>query len=149
MSNPILGMMFCDPGDGAWPDLVGKEIIHATTIAVAVLPDGMRTGKPSVSIRIDLENGQHVIAETSLALLLTCADSARARYGDPRTGAAADYKLAAALDALADEDQLRDRLAELLEQTANALKGPPPANTLHDWSDLPKVAAELKARADG
>lgn len=38
---------------------------------------------------------------------------------------------------------LCDRLSELLTQTAEALKGPPPPLTMHDWSDLPAVAARL------
>ena len=38
---------------------------------------------------------------------------------------------------------LCDRLSELLTQTAEALKGPPPPLSSHDWSDLPAVAAKL------
>lgn len=44
---------------------------------------------------------------------------------------------------------LRDRMADLLTRTANALKGDPsqigPHGGMHDWSDLPEVAEE-KAR---
>lgn len=46
----------------------------------------------------------------------------------------------------ASEDEyvvLCDRLSELLTQTAEALKGPPPPLAMHDWSDLPAVAAKL------
>ncbi len=43
---------------------------------------------------------------------------------------------------------LLDRLADLLTRTANALKGEPAPLTLHDWSDLPEVAARLRASAD-
>jgi hypothetical protein len=39
---------------------------------------------------------------------------------------------------------LREKLADLLEQTANALKGQPAPLHWHDWSDLPKVATQLK-----
>jgi hypothetical protein len=35
-------------------------------------------------MRIDLDDGSVVLAETSLALFLTVADGLRARYGDPR-----------------------------------------------------------------
>ncbi len=52
--------------------------------------------------------------------------------------AAKVQQLVADLD---EETALRERLADLLTQTAAALKGPPPEGTLHDWSDLPKVAA--------
>jgi hypothetical protein len=47
-----------------------------------------------------------------------------------------------------EEAALRERLAELLTQTANALKGDPPPLTHHDWSDLPTVAAETKAKLE-
>lgn len=36
---------------------------------------------------------------------------------------------------------LTGRQARLLTLTANALKGEPPDNMWHDWSDLPAVAA--------
>ena len=46
---------------------------------------------------------------------------------------------------IAENDALRDRLSALLTGTANALKGDPGEDRLHDWSDLPKVAGELVA----
>lgn len=45
----------------------------------------------------------------------------------------------------AESDALRTRLANLLTDTANALKGDPGPLRAHDWSDLPRVAAELRA----
>ena len=43
-------------------------------------------------------------------------------------------------------------MQRLLHMTANALKGDPPENVWHDWSDLPKVAlatvAEMGKAAD-
>jgi hypothetical protein len=55
----------------------------------------------------------------------------------------------AAIEALereaADDDALRDRMRDLLTRTANALKGDPGPLKLHDWSDLPEVAARLRA----
>lgn len=44
-------------------------------------------------------------------------------------------------------DQLRERMAQLLTDTAAALKGRPPPLTMHDWSDLPAVAAAVAAEA--
>jgi len=44
-----------------------------------------------------------------------------------------------------EESKLRKRLGDLLEQTANALKGEPELLHLHDWSDLPEVAKQLEA----
>lgn len=40
-----------------------------------------------------------------------------------------------------------NKLADLLNRTANALKGEAEGK-LHSWHDLPEVAAELKVRAD-
>ena len=72
-------------GDGAWPDLAGKEVIHLTNdappIQISALPDGMASGRPSVAIRLDLPDGRTVIAETSMNLFLSAADVLRARYG--------------------------------------------------------------------
>ncbi len=72
-------------GDGCWPDLKDKEIIHVTNgLHVAGLAKGMESGKPSVAFRIDLPDGRVVVAETSLVLFLAAADVFKARYGDPR-----------------------------------------------------------------
>jgi len=49
---------------------------------------------------------------------------------------------------LDEERRLREKLASLLEQTANALKGQPKPLYWHDWSDLPKVAIQLKEDLD-
>jgi len=38
--------------------------------------------------------------------------------------------------------RLRERLAELLTGVANGLKGEPPELVMHDWSDLPELAAK-------
>lgn len=45
-------------------------------------------------------------------------------------------------------EKLCNRLSQLLTETAEALKGPPPPNVWHDWSDLPAVARLLKADRD-
>ena len=71
-------------GDGCWPDIQDNKIIRAVGLQVAALQGGMKGGAPSVAFRIDLEDGQTVIAETSLKLLLAASDLFRARYGDPR-----------------------------------------------------------------
>ena len=70
-------------GDGCWPDIQDNKIIRAVGLQVAALQGGMKGGTPSVAFRIDLEDGQTVIAETSLKLLLTASDLFRAKYGDP------------------------------------------------------------------
>lgn len=73
-------------GNGVWSDLKGKEdkIVHVTTMRISSLPDGTVFGKPSVAFRIDFPDGHTVIAETTLAMLLTVTDALKAKYGDPR-----------------------------------------------------------------
>ena len=75
-------------GDGCWPDLVKKEVIHlgclSDPIQIAALPGGMSSGKTSVSIRLDLPDGKVVIAQTTLALFLRAADTLKAHYEGPR-----------------------------------------------------------------
>lgn len=70
-----------------------------------------------------------------------------------------DQNYQSRLAAEAERDRLRDRLeeetdeydrilgrqAELLTGVANALKGQPPELVMHDWSDLPSVAAAIAA----
>lgn len=66
-------------GNGCWPDLQGKPYIHHTgTMEVALLEGGMKSGARSVAIRIDLPDGQTIVAETSLNLFGIAADAMRA-----------------------------------------------------------------------
>lgn len=70
----------------AFPDLSAhpERIVHVTTpLSITGLAGGMGSGKPSVALRIDLPDGRSVVAETSLALLLTAVRGLVARYGDP------------------------------------------------------------------
>ena len=67
-------------GDNAWPDLADKMVHHVTdSMQIARLPGGMKSGKTSVALRIDLPNGQVVVAETSLALLSNAVHAIEAR----------------------------------------------------------------------
>jgi hypothetical protein len=70
----------------SFPDLGEhpERIIHVTTpLSIAGLAGGMGSGKPSVALRIDLDDGRSVLAETSLALLVTAVRGLVARFGDP------------------------------------------------------------------
>ncbi len=71
-------------GEECWSDLNGKRILRATDLQIASLAVGTTSGHPSIAIRVDLENGETAIAETSLKLLLAAADLFKAKYGDPR-----------------------------------------------------------------
>lgn len=74
-------------GEGAFCDFGEmKEIIHlgnnSPPIRIAALKTGMRSGKTSVVIGLDIGKGRAVMAETSLRLFLSAADALRAKYGD-------------------------------------------------------------------
>lgn len=73
-------------GDEAWPDLKDKEIIHlgddAPPIRISALSGGMKSGRPSVAIRIDLPGNKSIVAETSMRLFLAAARTFEARYGE-------------------------------------------------------------------
>lgn len=49
---------------------------------------------------------------------------------------------------LSETDELRERLAGLLDGVANALKGEPAELIWHSWHDLPEVAAELMRKLE-
>lgn len=49
---------------------------------VCALPGGMQSGKPSVAIIAELDDGTQVFAETSLALLQAAARAFTAKYGE-------------------------------------------------------------------
>jgi len=59
---------------------------------------------------------------------------------------AAERDLAEARLHIDEADHLRERMDELLTKTAAALKGEPAELTMHDWSDLPAVAARMVTR---
>lgn len=67
-------------GEECWPDIAEKivngDLIHLSNgnvIEIAMLRGGTKSGKPSLSIRIDLPDGKVVIAETTLDLFVTAA----------------------------------------------------------------------------
>ena len=72
-------------GSGKWKDLLDKkQMIHlgdqAAGITVAALDHGMKSGRPSVCIRIDLLDGKVVLAETSLHLFAKAAEILKIKY---------------------------------------------------------------------
>ncbi len=86
---PVSNIKLAESGDNAWPDLLEKKIIvYNGALNIAILEGGMASGKPSVSLRFDLEDGTVLVAETSLAMFLNVANMAHARYGDAGTGIA-------------------------------------------------------------
>lgn len=73
-------------GDGQWPDLAdGKRKIHQVddgVLRVVTLKGGMNSGAPSVMVRLDLPNGETVVAHSSVRLWQQAAAAMRGRYGD-------------------------------------------------------------------
>lgn len=89
MSHPILHLHITDTSDGvpAWPDLLDRadDLLTTTEIDVTGLSNASTEHKPVVAFRFNLSDGRVIIAQTSLALLLTAADAMKAKFGDPRT----------------------------------------------------------------
>ena len=72
-------------GERAFSDLLGKEkgdIIHRKgPFTVAALARGMKSGHPSLAIRIDLPDNKVLIQETSVAAWLAVARALEGKYG--------------------------------------------------------------------
>lgn len=73
-------------GDGIWPDLTakvaaGQVLPDPIKWSVSSLPEGMMSGRPSVTFRFDLPSGQVLLAETSARMILTLAAALKGKYG--------------------------------------------------------------------
>lgn len=78
---PTLHLILREP---AWPDLDLTKVVHVTEpLEITGLEHGMESGATSVAIRIDLPDGQIVIAETSLALLVVAVRGLQAKWPSP------------------------------------------------------------------
>jgi hypothetical protein len=55
-----------------------------SAINIGGLSRGTSEGKPVVWILVDVPNGKPVLAQTTLSLFLTAADTLKAKWGDPR-----------------------------------------------------------------
>lgn len=60
----------------------GKPIVKGKIAAIGALPNGMQSGRTSVWLSVELEDGRIAFCETSLALLQTASAAFRGRYGD-------------------------------------------------------------------
>ncbi len=69
-------------GDGAFPELQGKKIHHVGELTFTALPGGMESGRTSIAIIIELDDGSAVFAESSLRAFLATARAFQAKYGD-------------------------------------------------------------------
>ena len=78
-------------GDGVWPDLLkpGARVEWLRGGGeMAALAAGTVGGKPTIALRLDLPDGQVVVWQTTLRLLVVAARAFVARYGDPTVGEA-------------------------------------------------------------
>lgn len=84
-----------------------------------------------------------------LLVLDRCDDDAVSTPEDAASSSLSDCELKAEVARLRESDDEWDdllrRLTKILVGTANALKGDPGPHHLHDWSDLPAVAARYRA----
>jgi len=70
-------------GEGVLAGLDENAVIHqgAGHITVSSLPDGTKSGNPSVAIISKLDDGSYVFLEMSLAMFQTVNAGLRGRYG--------------------------------------------------------------------
>ncbi len=68
-----------------WEDLLDKEVIYfgneAAPIEIVAMPEGMASGRTSISMRLDLPDGRVVILETALYELARVVDTIQERFG--------------------------------------------------------------------
>lgn len=76
-------------GDKCWPDLeqkaIDNKVIHLDgndlpPIQVGVIEGGLASGRPSLTLRIDLPDGKVILAETTARLFCTSARIIMAKY---------------------------------------------------------------------
>jgi len=69
--------------DGAWRKFLGPAPLRGQLARIGVLPGGMKSGAPSVSLLVVLDDGRPVLAETSWRNLALAAVALIARWGTP------------------------------------------------------------------
>lgn len=61
-----------------YPDV--ERVIDVQQVDILVLDKGMQSGQPSIALKIDLPDGQVVVAQTSARLFCIHAKAIMARY---------------------------------------------------------------------
>lgn len=75
----VSSLLFLGTNDPSpYPDLT--KVIETQRVDIVVIEDGMSSGRPAVALKIDLPDGQTVIAQTSARLFCTHAKAIMARY---------------------------------------------------------------------
>jgi hypothetical protein len=69
-----------------WDDLLDKEVIYlgdeASPVEIVAMPNGMASGRTSISMRLDLPDGRVVILETALYELARAVRQIQERFGE-------------------------------------------------------------------
>jgi hypothetical protein len=82
----MIGMNIHLEGDGAWPQMHDRPLIHmandAPPIRVMVLDGGLTSGRPSVAIGVELPDGSNLVVETTARLFCAAAKAIMAKYPD-------------------------------------------------------------------
>ena len=69
-----------------WDDLLEKEVIYlgneAAPVEIVAMPEGMASGRTSISMRLDLPDGRVVILETALYELARAVQAIQKRFGE-------------------------------------------------------------------
>jgi len=68
-------------GQNAWPDL-GEDTRAGAIAAAALLPNGTSGGRPSVGLRIQMDDGEVIIAQTTARLFCMAAKAFMAAHPD-------------------------------------------------------------------
>lgn len=81
---PSIKLIMDGDSDDCWPDIEdlveSGKLLHTTdSIEMSLLFAGMESGKPSVSMRADFEDGRVAIIETSLECLTAAVRAFNAR----------------------------------------------------------------------
>lgn len=69
--------------DGDWRPYLGEKPLRGRLARIGVLPRGMKSGSPSASLLVILDDGRAVFAETSWRNLSLAAVALIARWGTP------------------------------------------------------------------
>jgi hypothetical protein len=75
------GLQIILDGDGCWPDLKGRPYGEGVITSITALPNATSGGAPSVTFRVETNDGKTIIlAETTMRLFLTAARAFRAKF---------------------------------------------------------------------
>lgn len=90
MAKPIRVLLADDPNDPEFvavtEQMKGRTQVRGDIVAVGALPRGMHSGRTSVYLTVELEDGRVGFFETSLALLQMATAAFTGRYGDESDG---------------------------------------------------------------